>query len=175
MEDYVKIYDECLDRTYHNSKLEPLINYLYEIVYLSSGELLESVNNYSDTEEEKKRSTKAYKTNFTKELLDIFNKVIDSNNYDNFDELMSFFKDMKLLPIHFSDFLSLIYDKEFFCRCRSFEYIFLFIQLSERIRHNKVSNEYHFDLYRMLICYKKYVKCWLVTVCWFYSRLNFYI
>ena len=42
MEDYIKIYEECLDRKYHNEKLEPIINNLYDIVNHYNGDIKDS-------------------------------------------------------------------------------------------------------------------------------------
>ena len=155
MEDYIKIYDECLNKSYHNPKLEPLINYLYELIKRSNKEIAETVK--LNTDEDKKKSTIKRKTHFMKEYLSIFNKIIDSNNYDNFDEYFNFYLESNSQVAFFVDLLCAIYDKENFYLNRNFEYTFLFIELTSAIRNNTYTKDYNFDIYNMLLCYKKYV------------------
>ena len=78
--------------------------------------------------------------------------------YDaNFDEYFNFYLESNSQVAFFVDLLCAIYDKENFYLNRNFEYTFLFIELTSAIRNNTYTKDYNFDIYNMLLCYKKYV------------------
>ena len=89
MEDYIKIYEECLNRSYHNEKIEPIINNLYDIVNYYDRDIKDS-----NTATNKEESIKYYnnvKRNIMSDLLMISNVIIDMNQ-DYFISTYTYFR-----------------------------------------------------------------------------------
>lgn len=154
MDDYIKIYEECKNRTYHNTKLEPLINYLYDIVNKQDKNIKQACN-YSNKEESKKYYNNS-KMSFIKELLEIFNKMIDYDNYNDLDEVLKLFNNSKLEWTQLYEYLSTIYNKDEYYRTDNFYYNFMIVELSRQMRIGDIKGEYNFPLFKMISVYKKY-------------------
>ena len=88
MEDYVKIYEECLNRSYHNEKLETIISCLYDIVNHYDKAIKEDSN--ASTMEDYKKHYSNIRRSITEDLLIIFNIIIEKNNYKDLNEVIAF-------------------------------------------------------------------------------------
>ena len=150
MEEYIKIYEECKDKKYHDPKLEPVIKYLYDIV--------ETYNWEIKWETRHEKGYKAYYREtgrFMKDLITIFNKIIDSNNYEYFDEFLHVAWEKGLHIESFFNYLNTFYNKEEYSSDDYFKYYFAIRQLTFFVREKDITDNYNFPLFQMLNHYKK--------------------
>ena len=154
MENYIKIYDECLNRSYHNEKLEPIISYLYDIVNYydkdikensMDGSIVDFTNFYNNT----KRFT-------MEDLLSVFNVIIEKNNYHDLGEVIAFAFKLNLDYTAITDYLNAIYNLEYFDKEDSIERDMFMIDVETKVRSNELNDNYNFLFYQMMSCYKKY-------------------
>lgn len=154
MENYVKIYDECLNRNYHNEKLKPIISYLYDIVNHYDRDIKENCT-ASNMEDFLKyyNNTKKY---FIEDLLMIFNVIIDKNNYYDLDKVIAFAFKLNLDYTAITNYLNAIYNLEYFDKEDSIERDMFMIDVETKVRSNELNDNYNFLFYQMMSCYKKY-------------------
>ena len=154
MENYIKIYDECLNRSYHNEKLEPIINYLYDIVNYydkdikensMDGSIVDFTNFYNNT----KRFT-------MEDLLSVFNVIIEKNNYHDLGEVIAFAFELDFDWTEITVFLNVIYNLECFDKENSIDCDMLMLDVSTKVHTKELNDNYSFSFYQMISCYKKY-------------------
>lgn len=154
MEDYIKIYEECLNRSYHNEKIEPIINNLYDIVNHYDRDIKES-----NTATNKEESIKYYnnvKRNKMSDLLMISNVIIDMNNYHDLDEVIAFAFELDLDWTEITNYLNVIYNLENFEKENNFECDMVMMDVTNKVNNNEIEGNYNFPFYQLISCYKKY-------------------
>lgn len=151
MEEYLKIYNDCCNKNYYDSKLEPLLDYLYYLVNMHN-----NCFNDANNDEEAIIAHNYERMSYIKELLTIFNKMIDNNNYDNINEIILFYNNSDLKWVQLYEYLSTIYNKEEFHKTDNFDYHFMIVDLCKQMRAGQIKGEYEYSLFKMLSCYKKY-------------------
>ncbi len=154
MEDYIKIYNECLDRKYHNEKLEPIINYLYDIVNHYNRDIKDSSKAVYPEE------TKKYYDNVRKstmeDLLNVFNIIIEKNNYYDLKEVLAFAFELNIEWTTIAEYLNVIYNLENFDKENNLECDMVMMDVTNRVNNNEMKSNYSFPFYQLLSCYKKY-------------------
>ena len=120
MEDYVKIYEECLNRSYHNEKLETIISCLYDIVNHYDKAIKEDSN--ASTMEDYKKHYSNIRRSIMEDLLIIFNIIIEKNNYKDLNEVIAFAFELNIDWAFINDYLNVIYNLENFDKENSIPY-----------------------------------------------------
>ena len=154
MEDYIKIYNECLNRNYHNEKIEPIINNLYDIVNHYNRDIKDSSNAVYPEE------TKKYYDNVRKstmdDLLNVFNIIIEKNNYHDLNEVIAFAFELDLDWTVITNYLNVIYNLESFDKENNFDCDMVMMEVTNKVCSNEIEGNYSFPFYQLISCYKKY-------------------
>ena len=91
--DIVNIYYECLNKSYKDDSLEPLLNSVYKIINYYDWELTEIMGIEGDTAIYLKRKSIIL---FTRDLFSLIKYLIKFNNYENFDEIVEFLYEINI-------------------------------------------------------------------------------
>ena len=154
MEDYVKIYEECLNRSYHNEKLETIISCLYDIVNHYDKAIKEDSN--ASTMEDYKKHYSNIRRSIMEDLLIIFNIIIEKNNYKDLNEVIAFAFELNIDWAFINDYLNVIYNLENFDKENNFDCDMVMVEIRSKIGCNEMNDNYSFPFYKMLSCYKRY-------------------
>lgn len=123
---YVLEFYECLNRNYHNDKIEPVMDALCEMVctyerhlnFLMSIDIIKSG-----------KSKDNQVSDFMKKLMPLLEKMVTDNNYDNIFQAVKFINETGNICFYFAECLELLYYpqeafkdniKEFYNRVRIF-------------------------------------------------------
>ena len=154
MEDYIKIYEECLNRSYHNEKLGPIINNLYDIVNYYDSDIRES-STYCNNKVTNKTYDNIRKSTM-EDLLNIFDIIIEKNNYHDLGEVIAFAFELKLDWTTIAEYLNIIYNLEYFDKENNINCDMVMMEIKSKVDSNKIEGNYNFPFYQMISCYKKY-------------------
>ena len=85
--DLLRVYYECLNKTYKDDSLEPLLTSLYKIINYYDGDLTRIVGISDNSAVFQKRKNMII---FINGLLLLLKNLIQNNNYQNFDDTVEF-------------------------------------------------------------------------------------
>ena len=154
MEDYIKIYEECLNRSYHNEKIEPIINNLYDIVNYYDRDIKESST--AIIQKKKKKYYDNIRKSTMDDLLNVFNIIIEKNNYYDLNEVIAFAFELDLDWTVITNYLNVIYNLEYFDKENNFECDMVMMNVTNKVNNNEMKSNYNFPFYQLISCYKKY-------------------
>ena len=108
--DEVKVFNDCLKRTYSNDYYKPVLDVIYNLVSIYNDYLtILKRNDMLSSDNSENKLIKEYITS----LFKLMNRFIRDNNYQSIDSAIKFLDDYVKIPPHaYVDYLELLYYKE---------------------------------------------------------------
>lgn len=149
----IDIYNECLNETYQDDRIKPIINCLYRVVKHYDRSLSRH-NGRNETES--KYIINRNKSDFINKVFPVFLNIVDKCDYIDLDRVLDFLFHDNCHWYCFANHLKLFYLKDELYKDNINSYYSMIKSLCSCIVFSEVNNKIENYLYQLLKYYKKY-------------------